>query len=115
MILASSPRRASEEPHSSTVLNRLVEALFLPCCVLIFCDAPYWRPPMPRTVWSFRWTLMVSKPVSGYPSSRHPLRTAILKRSVLEDHHVYESGLIVGIHPHQGYVEPSWECYSKEK
>jgi len=28
-------------------------------------DVPYWRPPTPRSVWSFSWRLMVSKPVSG--------------------------------------------------
>src|SRR2546428_4170741 len=48
MILASSLRRASEEPHSSTALNRLVEALFLPWSVSMSSDAPYWRPPAPR-------------------------------------------------------------------
>src|ERR1700676_450145 len=48
MILASSLRRASEEPHSSTALNRLVEALFLPWSVSMSSDAPYWRPPTPR-------------------------------------------------------------------
>jgi len=28
-------------------------------------DEPYWRLPTPRSVWSFSWRLMVSKPVSG--------------------------------------------------
>jgi len=45
MILASSLRQASGEPHSSTVLNRLVEALVLPWSVSMSSDAPYWRPP----------------------------------------------------------------------
>jgi hypothetical protein len=40
--------RASGEPHSSTALNRLVEALFLPWSVSMSSDAPYWRPPTPR-------------------------------------------------------------------
>src|SRR5580704_16183096 len=48
MILASSLRRASGEPHSSTALNRPVEALFLPRSVSMPSDAPYWRPPTPR-------------------------------------------------------------------
>src|SRR6266404_8168877 len=47
MILASSLRRASGEPHSATALNRLVEALFLPWSVSMSSDAPYWRPPTP--------------------------------------------------------------------
>jgi hypothetical protein len=54
MILASSLRRASGEPHSSTAPNRLVEALFLPWSVSMSSDAPYWRPPTPRgQLWSF--------------------------------------------------------------
>src|SRR5258708_38623392 len=65
MILASSLRRASEEQHSSTALNRLGEALFLPWSVSMSSDEPYWRPPTPRSVWSFSWRLMVSKTVSG--------------------------------------------------
>jgi hypothetical protein len=40
MILASSLHRASEEPHSSTALNRLGEALFLPWGVSMSSDAP---------------------------------------------------------------------------
>src|SRR5438105_8639750 len=57
MILASSLRRASEEQHSSTALNRLGEALFLPWSVSMSSDEPYWRPPTPRSVWSFSWRL----------------------------------------------------------
>src|ERR1017187_6046787 len=54
MILANWPRRASEEPHSSTALDRLVEALFLPWSVSMSSDAPSWRPPSrARSVWSF--------------------------------------------------------------
>src|SRR5947209_15327800 len=45
MILANWPRRASEEPHSSTAPNRLVEAYFLSWSVSMSSDAPYWRPP----------------------------------------------------------------------
>src|ERR1017187_579334 len=65
MILASSPRRASEEPRSSTALNRLVEALFLPWSVSMSSDAPYWRPPTPRGQYGRSVGLMVSKPVWG--------------------------------------------------
>ena len=29
----------------------------------MFSDVPYWRPPKARSVWSFSWSLMVSKSV----------------------------------------------------
>src|SRR5258705_971538 len=63
MILANWLRRVSEEPHSSTAPNRLAEALLLPWSVSMSSDEPYWRPPTPRSVWSFSWRLMGSKPV----------------------------------------------------
>src|SRR5216683_4459153 len=65
MILANWLRRVSEEPHSSTAPSRLVEALLLPWSVSMSSDVPYWRPPTPRSVWSFSWRPMVSKPVCG--------------------------------------------------
>src|SRR6266849_9584610 len=65
MILANWLRRVSEEPHSSTAPNRLAEALLLPWSVSMSSDEPYWRPPTPRSIWSFSWRLMGSKPVSG--------------------------------------------------
>src|ERR1700758_4403745 len=64
MILANWLRRVSEEPHSSAAPNRLAEALLLPWSVSMSSDEPYWRPPTPRSVWSFSWRLMGSKPVS---------------------------------------------------
>src|ERR1700687_4945354 len=66
MILANWLRRVSEEPHSSPAPSRLAEALLLPWSVSMSSDEPYWRPPTPRSVWSFSWRLMVSKPVSGW-------------------------------------------------
>jgi hypothetical protein len=65
MILANWLHRVSEEPHSSTAPNRLAEALLLPWSVSMSSDEPYWRPPTPRSVWSFSWRLMGSKPVSA--------------------------------------------------
>src|ERR1700756_3880528 len=65
MILANWLRRVSEEPHSSTAPNRLAEALLLPWSVSMSSDEPYWRPPTPRSVWSFSWRLMGSNAVSG--------------------------------------------------
>src|ERR1035441_6020764 len=65
MILASSPRRASEEPHSSTALDLPVEALFLPLSVWMSFDTPHWRPPTPRSQYGRSVGLMVSKPVPG--------------------------------------------------
>src|ERR1700680_3083153 len=74
MILASSLRRASGVPHSSTALNPLVEALFLPWSVSMSSDAPYWRPPTPlgqygrstRNLWS-RARFWIT---SGWPTIR---------------------------------------------
>src|ERR1700736_2293049 len=53
MILANWPLRANEELHSSTVPSRAAEGLFWPWRVSISSDLPYWRPPRPRSVWSF--------------------------------------------------------------
>jgi hypothetical protein len=45
---------------------RQTKYCFSPVSVcLSFSDVPYWRPPAPRSVWSFIQKLMVSKPVSG--------------------------------------------------
>src|SRR5208283_750235 len=35
-------------------------------------DVPYWRPPTPRSVWSFSWRLIASKPVSGQRTDGRP-------------------------------------------
>src|ERR1700726_4884279 len=65
MILANWPRRASEEPHSSTAPNRLVEAYFLLWSVSLSSDAPYWRPPSRDAQYGLSVGVMVSKPVCG--------------------------------------------------
>src|ERR1035438_1538211 len=65
MILANWPRRASEEPHSSTAPNRLVEAYFLPWSGSLSSDLPYWRPPSRDAQYGLSVGVMVSKPVSG--------------------------------------------------
>src|SRR2546427_10603232 len=89
MILANWPRRASEEPHSSTAPNRLVEAYFLPWSVSMSCDAPYWRPPSRGAQYGPSVEVMVPKPVSG---PRHDcFRWRPLERGVPP--HVYGGGV----------------------
>src|ERR1035437_3276766 len=68
MILANWPLRASEELHSSTAPNRLVEAFFLPWSVSMSSDAPYWRPPSREGEYGLSAGVMVPKPVSRYRS-----------------------------------------------
>src|ERR1019366_3401571 len=68
MILANWPRRASEEPHSSTAPNRLVEAYFLPWSGSLSSDAPYWRPPSRDAQYGLSVGVMVSKSVYVPPS-----------------------------------------------
>src|ERR1700730_7503437 len=87
MILANWPRRASEEPHSSTAPNRLVEAYFLPWSVSLSSDAPYWRPPSRDAQYGLSVGVMVSKPVStefGAPLSktRHWGRCALTRATM---------------------------------
>src|SRR5882762_7781569 len=63
MILANWPRRASEEPHSSTAPSRLVEAYFLFWSVSMSSDAPYWRPPSRALSMCLSVGVTVPKPV----------------------------------------------------
>src|SRR6266852_3342709 len=88
MILASSLRRASEEPHSSTALGRLVEALFLPWSVLMFSDAPYWRPPSRALSMVFQTNGLEARfwIASGWPTTRilAPFFESTVGRSVMD-------------------------------
>src|SRR5947208_151005 len=92
MILANWPRRASEEPHSSTAPNRLVEAYFLSWSVSMSSDAPYWRPPSRALSMVFQtyclearlWIVSVGRPSGSYLVDSHPKETrAIMRRSNL--------------------------------
>jgi hypothetical protein len=53
MILVNWPRRASEEPHSSTAPGPLVEALFLLWSVSMSSYVPYRTASYAAPVWWF--------------------------------------------------------------
>jgi hypothetical protein len=77
MILENWLLRASEEPHSLTAPSRAAEVLLYLLGASTPSDLPYWRPPTPRSVWSFNWRLMVSNAVlfltNGFLVSASPL------------------------------------------